>query len=76
MAERDPRLYGTAESASRVLDDTASAESLGPAERDSYLGRVAERQRKITELGERWVKSMRPPAPSVEPAAPADGGEP
>jgi hypothetical protein len=62
--------------AQRVLDDTAAAESLGAAERDAYLGRVAERQRKITELGERWVKSMRPPAPSVEPAAPADGGEP
>lgn len=62
--------------AQRVLDDTAAAEALGPAERDAYLGRVAERQRKITELGERWVKSMRPPAPSVEPAAPSDGGEP
>lgn len=62
--------------AQRVLNDTAAAESLGAAERDAYLGRVAERQRKITELGERWVKSMRPPAPSVEPAAPADGGEP
>lgn len=62
--------------AQRVLDDTAAAESLGPAERDAYLGRVAERQRKITELGERWVKSMRPPAPTMEPAAPADGGEP
>ena len=62
--------------AQRVLDDTAAAEALGPAERDAYLGRVAERQRKITELGERWVKSMRPPAPSAEPAAPAEGGEP
>ena len=62
--------------AQRVLDDTAAAEALGAAERDAYLGRVAERQRRITELGERWVKSMRPPAPAVEPAAPADGGAP
>jgi len=39
MAERDPRLYGTAESASRVLDDTATWFVVGLGnnpDRDAY----------------------------------------
>ena len=61
--------------AQRVVDDTAAAETLGPAERDAYLARVAERQRRITDLGERWMRAMRPPEPTITPG-PAEGGAP
>lgn len=44
--------------AQRVLDDTAAASELPDSDRAAYLGRVAERQRRITELGERWMKEM------------------
>ena len=44
--------------AQRVLDDTASASELPEADRAAYLARVAARQKRILELGERWMKAM------------------
>lgn len=62
--------------AQRVLDDTAAAEQLPPTDREAYLSRVADRQRRILELGTRWAEAMRAAAPQAVPtpeAAPADG---
>ena len=51
--------------AQRVLDDTKSASELPESDRTAYLARITARQRRIMELGERWVKAMeeqsRPP---------------
>ena len=44
--------------AQRVLDDTAAASELPEADRAAYLARVAARQKRILELGERWMKAM------------------
>ena len=44
--------------AQRVLDDTNSASKLPESDRTAYLARITARQRRITELGERWVKAM------------------
>ena len=44
--------------AQRVHDDTNSANDLPEAERTAYLSRIAIRQKRITELGERWAKVM------------------
>jgi hypothetical protein len=44
--------------AQRVLDDTAAASELSDADRAAYLARVAARQKRILELGERWMKAM------------------
>lgn len=44
--------------AQRVLDDTSAASELPVPDRAAYLGRVADRQRRITELGERWMREM------------------
>lgn len=44
--------------AQRVLDDTAAASELPEADRAAYLSRVADRQKRILELGERWMKAM------------------
>ena len=61
--------------AQRVLDDTAAASALGPETRDAYLARVAQRQQRIVELGQKWAASLRPPEPTVVPEA-QEGGEP
>ena len=55
----------------RILDDTAAAEGLPESDRAAYLGRVAERQRRVMQLGERWVEAMRAsmPQPMPEPGA-------
>jgi len=53
--------------AQRVLDDTASARELPDADRAAYLGRVADRQRRLLELGERWMKAMQEQQPRAEP---------
>ena len=45
--------------AQRVLDDTAAAAELPEADRAPYLARVAARQSRILELGERWAKAMK-----------------
>ena len=45
--------------AQRVLDDTAAAAGLPEADRTAYLSRVAERQARILELGERWSEAMK-----------------
>jgi hypothetical protein len=45
--------------AQRVLDDTAAAERLPESDRPAYLARVAERQARILELGERWSQAMK-----------------
>jgi hypothetical protein len=45
--------------AQRVLDDTAAAERLPESDRPAYLSRVAERQARILELGERWSQAMK-----------------
>ncbi len=42
----------------QVLDDTRAADALPAADRDAYLARIAARQRRIMELGERWMRSM------------------
>jgi hypothetical protein len=42
-----------------VLDDTAAAAELPEADRAPYLARVAARQSRILELGERWAKAMK-----------------
>ena len=44
--------------AQRVLDDTTAASELPEADRAAYLVRVADRQKRILELGERWMKAM------------------
>jgi hypothetical protein len=44
--------------AQRVLDDTAAASELPDADRAAYLARVAQRQKRIMDLGERWMKAM------------------
>jgi hypothetical protein len=44
--------------AQRVLDDTKSASELPDADRAAYLSRIAMRQKRLMELGERWVKAM------------------
>ncbi len=64
--------------AQRVLDDTAAAEQLPANDREAYLSRVADRQRRILELGTRWAEAMREAAPQAVPApeaAPAGGAE-
>ena len=61
--------------AQRVLNDTAAASALGPETRDAYLARVAQRQQRIVELGQKWAASLRPPEPTVVPEA-QEGGEP
>ena len=68
--------------AQRVLDDTKSASDLPEADRTAYLARIAMRQKRLTELGERWVKAMeeqsRPPDVNMESPnnsdAPTTGG--
>lgn len=45
--------------AQRVLDDTSAAAALPDADRPAYLERVAQRQARILELGERWSKAMK-----------------
>jgi hypothetical protein len=68
--------------AQRVLDDTKSASELPEADRAAYLARIAMRQKRLTELGERWVKAMeeqsRPPDVNMESPnnsdAPTTGG--
>ena len=44
--------------AQQVLDDTRAADALPEADREAYLSRIAARQRRIMELGERWMRSM------------------
>jgi hypothetical protein len=44
--------------AQRVLDDTKSASELPDPDRAAYLSRIATRQKRLMELGERWVKAM------------------
>ena len=58
----------------RILDDTAAAERLPDADRAAYLGRIAERQRRVMELGERWVEAMRASMPQPMPAPGAQEG--
>jgi hypothetical protein len=41
--------------AQRVLDDTAAASELPEGDRAAYLSRVAQRQKRIMDLGERWM---------------------
>ena len=64
--------------AQRVLDDTAAASELPDGDRSAYLGRVAERQRRLLDLGERWMKAMQEQQPRAEPvpggAPEGDGG--
>ena len=65
--------------AQRVLDDTSAASELPDADRAAYLSRVAERQKRIMELGERWMKAMQeksgqPPAGEEPSAQKPDGG--
>jgi hypothetical protein len=63
--ERDERVPPIAElrllrtMAQRVLDDTAAAGELPETDRAPYLARVAARQSRILELGERWAKAMK-----------------
>ena len=45
--------------AQRVLDDTAAAAALPDPDRPAYLERVAQRQARILDLGERWSKAMK-----------------
>ncbi|MFM8699180.1 MAG: hypothetical protein ACKOF7_11080, partial [Phycisphaerales bacterium] len=58
----------------RILDDTAAAERLPEADRAAYLGRIAERQRRVMELGERWVEAMRASMPQPVPVPGAQEG--
>jgi hypothetical protein len=61
--------------AQRVLDDTVAASDLPDADRAAYLARVAGRQRRLLDLGERWMKAMQAQQPRMEPSepgAPAD----
>jgi hypothetical protein len=58
----------------RILDDTAAAERLPEADRAAYLGRIAERQRRVMQLGERWVEAMRASMPQPVPAPDAQEG--
>lgn len=66
--------------AQQVLDDTRAADALPPTDRDAYLARIAARQRKIMELGERWMRSMQEQgeqpagAPDAEAPAPKKPG--
>jgi hypothetical protein len=59
----------------RILDDTAAAERLPAADQAAYLGRIAERQRRVKELGERWVESMRASMPQGMPQPAPDAPE-
>ena len=65
--------------AQRVLDDTKSASELPEADRAAYLTRIAMRQKRLTELGERWVKAMeeqsRGPDVNMESPKPPNNGE-
>ena len=65
--------------AQRVLDDTKSASELPEADRAAYLTRIAMRQKRLTELGERWVKAMedqsRGPDVNMEAPKPPNNGE-
>lgn len=45
--------------AQRVLDDTSAAATLPEQDRPAYLERVAQRQARILDLGERWSKAMK-----------------
>lgn len=56
--------------AQRVLDDTAAASELPEADRAAYLARVAQRQKRIMDLGERWMKAMQD-----QSGTPKDGEE-
>jgi len=56
--------------AQRVLDDTAAASELPDADRATYLARVAQRQKRIMDLGERWMKAMQ-----EQSGTPKDGEE-
>ena len=56
--------------AQRVLDDTAAASELPDADRAAYLARVAQRQKRIMDLGERWMKAMQ-----EQSGTPKDGEE-
>jgi hypothetical protein len=56
--------------AQRVLDDTAAASELPEGDRAAYLARVAQRQKRIMDLGERWMNAMK-----EQSGAPNDGQE-
>ena len=56
--------------AQRVLDDTAAASELPEGDRAAYLARVAQRQKRIMDLGERWMNAMK-----EQSGAPKDGQE-
>jgi hypothetical protein len=56
--------------AQRVLDDTAAASELPDTDRAAYLARVAQRQKRIMDLGERWMKAMQ-----EQSGTPKDGEE-
>lgn len=58
--------------AQRVLDDTAAAAQLPEADRAPYLARVAARQSRILELGERWAQAMK----EAQGAGMPEGGAP
>jgi hypothetical protein len=63
-APRQPKMPPIAElrllrtMAQQVLDDTRATDALPAADREAYLARIAGRQRRIMELGERWMRSM------------------
>ena len=56
--------------AQQVLNDTAAASELPDADRAAYLARVAQRQKRIMDLGERWMKAMQ-----EQSGTPKDGEE-
>jgi hypothetical protein len=59
--------------AQRVLDDTVVAAELPEADRAPYLARVASRQSRILELGERWAKAMKEAQEAQGAGAPGGG---
>ena len=60
--------------AQRVLDDTAAASELPDADRAAYLARVAQRQKRIMDLGERWMKAMQEQSGTPKDGEEQDGG--